>query len=405
MTIAAILATSAPSYPQDAFHYNTEGVELYKAGDYVGAVRMLEIAYSLEPENRTIQSNLANAHIAVAKQLVEANQLDDAIEEFSAALELRYDNPGLYVYTASLCLNTGDLRSAEELLLSAIDVAPEHENAHVLLGEVYYRNGYLKDAVAEWRWVIEHYPSSARARDRLEKAERELKVEKDFAPEYKKRHFTISRDRGKFQKESQLILDILENAYHDIGRDLRVFPRNPVQVLLYSVEQFSEATLADVHIAALYDGKIRVPLRAGEPDRDKLRQILRHEYTHVLVRDLTGSNTPFWLNEGLAQYESEELNEDKRRIISDAMTRGDLIPLKELDKANLRFSGDVDRMRLAYLEGFAAVTYLRERFTRRHLFDFMRMLAEKYDTETALQSVYRRSYDRLHRDVFSKYSQ
>ncbi|MCK5558189.1 MAG: tetratricopeptide repeat protein, partial [Candidatus Hydrogenedentes bacterium] len=133
----AILTSSFPSHSQDAIHYNTAGVELYKSGDYAGATRMLEIAYSLAPDNKTIQSNLTNAHLAAAKELVEANEVDAAIEELSAALELRDDDADLYVYTASLCLNTGDPESAEGMLLSALDIAPEHKNAHLLLGEAY----------------------------------------------------------------------------------------------------------------------------------------------------------------------------------------------------------------------------------------------------------------------------
>ncbi len=402
--VTGVLAPTICSYAQDASHYNTEGAELYKSGDYAGAVTMFERAYSLAPDNVTIQSNLANAHIGLATELADANDLQGAIEELDIALDLKYDDAGLYVYTASLCLKTGALNSAEGLLLSAIDISPEHEKAHVFLGEVYYRNGYLRDAVAEWRWVVENYPASDAVRKRLEKAERELNVEKDFATDYRRRHFIISRDRDKFQQESRLILDILEKAYYGIGRDLRHFPQDRVQVILYSVEQFAEATQADVRVAGLYDGKIRVPLSGETLDPDRITQVLRHEYTHVLVRELTGGNAPFWFNEGLAQFESEELDENKRRVIYDALHNGGLIPLIDLDANRVEFDDDPDLMRLAYLEAFATVSYLRRRFSRRHLFDFMDMLAQKHDAESALQSVYRRSHQSLHRDVFSEYS-
>jgi tetratricopeptide (TPR) repeat protein len=379
-------------------------VALYKSGDYTGAVTMFERAYALAPDNVTIQANLANAHIGLATELADANDLQRAIQELDIALDLKYDDADLFVYTASLCVKTGDLNSAEGLLLSAIDISPEHEKAHVFLGEVYYRNGYLRDAVAEWRWVVENYPASDAVRKRLEKAERELNVEKDFATDYRRRHFIISLDRDKFHQESQLILDILEKAYFRIGRDLSHFPKDRVQVILYSVEQFSEATQAEVHVAGLYDGKIRVPLSGETLDLARLTQVLRHEYTHVLVREMTGGNAPFWFNEGLAQFEAEELDDNKRRIISDALHNSGLIPLGDLDANRVEFGDDPDLMRLAYLESFAAASYLRRRFSRRHLFDFMEMLAQKHDAESALQSVYRRSYQKLHRDVFSEYN-
>jgi tetratricopeptide (TPR) repeat protein len=402
--VAGVLAPTVCSYAQDVSHYNTEGVALYKSGDYADALAMFERAYALAPDNETIRGNLANAHIGLARELADVNDLQGALQELDIALDLKYDDADLYVYTASLCVQTGDMNSAEGLLLSAIDLSPEHEKAHVFLGEVHYRNGYLRDAVAEWRWVVENYPASDVVRKRLEKAERELNVEKDFATDYRKRHFIISRDRDKFHQESQLILDILNKAYYSIGRDLRHFPQDRVQVILYSVEQFSEATRANVHVAGLYDGKIRVPLTGETLDPVRLTQVLRHEYTHVLVRELTGGNAPFWFNEGLAQFEAEELDDNKRRIISDAMQDSALVPLGDLDADRVEFGDDPDLMRLAYIESFAAVSYLRRRFSRRHLFDFMEMLAQKHDAESALQSVYRRSYQRLQRDVFSEYN-
>ena len=401
--LLVLVAPSRVADSQDANHYNTEGLERYRSGDYAGAVALFERAYSLEPENTTIRSNLASAHCAAAKESIDANDLDSAIRELDAALDLKSDDADLYAFAGSLCLATGDLASAEGMLLSALDVDPEHKDGHVLLGHVYYGRGALRDAVAQWQWVLDHYPSAENVEELVEKAKRELEVEKDFVTEYRRRHFVIHRDRDNFEQESRAILDILERCYYDIGRDLQHFPRNPVLVLLYSPEQFSEATLANAHVAGLYDGKIRVPLVPKTDDRDRLTRILRHEYTHVLVGAMTAGNTPFWFNEGFAQYESEELDKTKRAILSDALKRGTLVPLKELDDTHLDFDEDPARLRLAYLEGFAAVSYLNRRFTRRHLFDFMYMLGQGHDTETALRTVYRRSYDQLHREVFSEY--
>jgi tetratricopeptide (TPR) repeat protein len=387
----------------DAGYYNTQGLDLYRTGDYADAVEKFERAYSLEPDNETIQSNLVNAHLAAAKQFVEANDLDAAISELGAALELKDDDPTLYVYTASLCLSTGDLPSAEDRLLSAVDIDPEHKDAHMLLGEVYYRDGSLEDAIEQWRRVNDLDPFDETLVELLAKAERELEVEKDFVTEYKRRHFIINRDRDNFEEESRTILDILERAYYDIGRDLQHWPRNPVRVILYSTEQFSIATLANCHIAGLYDGKIRVPLSSDGFDEDKLKQVLRHEYTHVIVRELTGGKIPFWFNEGLAQFESEQLDRDKRRILENALENGELIPLEDLDETQIDLDTDPGRLHLAYLEGFATVSYLRRRFTRYRLFSFMDLLGQGYDTETALKQTYGRSYKQLHREVFREY--
>jgi len=397
----AILTISYNAYSQDAVHYNMEGVTRYTSGNYSGAIKMFENAYSFAPDNETIRSNLANAHVALGSRFADTNNLTGAIKELNAALEFRPDDADLYIYTACLYMKTNELPSAESMLLSALEIAPENKNAHMLLGDVYYMTDAVEDAVAQWRQVQALDPEYKNLRERLDKAERELGVEKDFVTDRKRRHFTISRGRDNFEEESRTILDILERAYYDIGKDLRCYPKELVQVILYSTEQFSEATRADAHVAALYDGKIRVSLTPENLEPRKLERLLRHEYTHVLVRELAGGHVPFWFNEGLAQSESDQYDDYDREMVIDAAQRGALIPLRELDKTNLDFRGDRERARLAYAEAAATVSYLKDRFSRRHLFDFMRLL-DQYDTETALKTVYRRSYNQLHREVFNQ---
>lgn len=74
-------------------------------------------------------------------------------------------------------------------------------------------------------------------------------------------------------------------------------------VLLYPSDQFQTLVTEGPRWAqAVYDGRLRIPVRAGdEPTRRE--RILRHELTHAMLDELVGARKlPGWVQEGLAQY-------------------------------------------------------------------------------------------------------
>ena len=92
----------------------------------------------------------------------------------------------------------------------------------------------------------------------------------------------------------------LEAAYRRIGDTLGVYPSEPITVVLYTREQFSDITRLAAWSAAAYDGRIRVPIGAALEQPDELDRVLSHEYVHAAVAMLGGRTVPAWLNEGLA---------------------------------------------------------------------------------------------------------
>ncbi|MCC7556289.1 MAG: hypothetical protein KO254_09315, partial [Methanoculleus marisnigri] len=62
---------------------------------------------------------------------------------------------------------------------------------------------------------------------------------------------------------------ILERAYTEVGRRFGgVHPPGPIQVRVYTADDFSRVTLLGEHVGAVYDGAIRLPLS------DKTGQVL-----------------------------------------------------------------------------------------------------------------------------------
>lgn len=122
----------------------------------------------------------------------------------------------------------------------------------------------------------------------------------------------------------------------------------------------------------------------GEP----LRRLVVHELMHILLQDKvaeTGANPPRWLHEGLAKYAAEDFSPTDRMLLTDAVNRGKLIPLRELDRA---FSGTPEQVSLAYAESYTLVEFLAHLEPARGLGPFLRQLGQVGDVERALLRAY-----------------
>ena len=119
-------------------------------------------------------------------------------------------------------------------------------------------------------------------------------------------HFTVKFDGQEDAQTWTTVLDILEDAYRDIGQRFGHFPSKPIVVVLHTKDHFQSATGSPVWADGLFDpvlGRIQIPTQGATTDTKWLTSVLRHEYVHALLHDRLGpSNTslPLWLNEGLA---------------------------------------------------------------------------------------------------------
>ena len=110
-------------------------------------------------------------------------------------------------------------------------------------------------------------------------------------------------------------------------------------------------------------------LAAGRPAAERLwlRALLFHEYTHAVFRERTGSDRPFWLNEGMAELaeraarQQPGLSRDERSLLRRRIDAGAWIPLRQLAPS---FAGlDDEDARVAYLVSAAAASWIEARTT------------------------------------------
>lgn len=390
---------------QSAADFNAKGVEAYKAKDWENALSHFLSAYRLAPDQPVVRRNLCNTYQAIANDLVKNSNLAGAAEQLEVAISVDPENPSPLVQLGACYIRLNYVQDAIYRLEEAVQLASHNLDARELLGDAYYREGDLVSAMEQWDWVARVEPGRKGLSEKLEKARREEAVEQNYRRR-PSQHFQFSYAPDTHPTDVAHIAAILERAYREIGRRFGgVYPTGPIQVKIYTAQDFSQATLLGEHVGAVYDGTIRLPVmdRTGAVLSDaELRRRLFHEYTHVVVRHMVGDNVPWWLNEGLAEVFSDEMKAEEVAALRTAYQEGRHFPLADLEEHQLGLLPS-EQLQLAYTQSHAAVRYLWTRFGQGSLIRMMNLLAGGSAGEEALRQVYRRSYAALDKEMAALY--
>jgi hypothetical protein len=112
-------------------------------------------------------------------------------------------------------------------------------------------------------------------------------------------------------------------------------------------------------IAGIYDGRIRIISERDEEDPESLYIILTHEIIHLAIDELGGGLCPYWLDEGLAVFLSQELPDHYLKYLETAVKKNKILPLETLEKP-LFSNLDESIRQLAYSQLFGITEFLEE---------------------------------------------
>ncbi len=216
----------------------------------------------------------------------------------------------------------------------------------------------------------------------LAKLKKEIRVQRNY-DDARTANFIMLFDGYEHEEMKRAVLDILKDAYGDIGKEFNHFPAEPISVILYTAKDFSDVTRAPMWSGGLFDqldGKIRVPVQGAAGNEAALRRVLYHEYTHALLFSLA-PGCPLWLNEGLAQRFSGE----------ESVSVAQLIPLELLEKG---FPSESRLAYAAYMESLQAVQDLVEEYGMARLRRLLSGLGAGGDMETAFAATYGQPFSR-----------
>jgi tetratricopeptide (TPR) repeat protein len=244
-----------------------------------------------------------------------------------------------------------EFEMAKELLLESLKYDQQNPYAFQLLGEIANLSQDLDTAEEYYKKAYAIDPDPV-LKERLEKIFQEKSIDKDLQS-YSDEHFIIRYRRGE-KFEGSNVRAMLRDAYRYISQDFGFYPKHKVPVLLYDRSEFEELYSDVPHwLAAVFDGKIRLPVYESIRTEGELERFIYHELAHSFVLSLSKMKCPVWLNEGLAQrYEHYSRPLDLSGL-RNAVRTNKLLPLDQLMFQEFTEVPSHDLATLYYLQSYS----------------------------------------------------
>jgi len=365
-----------------AYQLNQLGVEAHQAGAPDRALDYFRRAHRVRPDDARIRENLAVSLSVEAQRLMEEGRYRDAAELLQEAEDLVPDNSRFKLGRAHALVAARLFTEAEVVLNEVLGADISQASAWRLLGKIYYLTDRLPQAIEAWQTALDFDSTSEDLRKMLAKARREQQVEKDLTRSYAA-NFILSYDDERHPELGRDLIEVLTEAYVEVGGNLDHYPARQVPVLVYTRQDFSRLTASPDWAAGLYDGKIRISVGGLTSVTGMLRAVLFHEYAHVVVRDLAGPRCPTWLNEGIAEVSGRSQFDPGLQKLDKAR---DLIGFNSLEGAWKTLPAE--RVRLAYEQSYSFVRFLVEDYGWFLVADLLRKIGEGKSLEDAFVKAY-----------------
>ena len=223
--------------------------------------------------------------------------------------------------------------------------------------------------------ALQEKPGDKGVKELLAKARKELGVEGSFTNR-ETYYFNVKYEGEEKRQLGDMVLDVLYKASSNVGGDLGYYQKEPINVILYTRQQFVDETDAPEWSGGVFDGNIRIPVGGRDIDKTALAAVIHHEFTHAVIHMVAGGQVPAWLDEGTAQYEERWARQPK----ADGFTP---VPLSKLDKTFINM--DPDKAKNAYAESLSAVQYYVDRFGMYSLSNLIKNLGEGRGVSDAMK--------------------
>ena len=324
-----------------------------------------------------------------------------SVKAFKRAADLDDSNSVILMNLAHAYWEQRDRALNAEFLMKLMKVAPEEPFPHLAMADLLQEQDELQEAAKH----LEQAADRARHDPGLQsylaavttKVRRTQSVESRMTAK-SSTHFVVKFDGEEDQSTWISALEVLEEAYREIGQKFTHFPSKPIMVVLHTKDSFQGATGSPAWADGLYDpslGRIQIPTQGATTDRKWLASVLRHEYVHALLHDRFGADNgalPTWLNEGLAVQLAGDVWPELDQAVSGDTT---VIPLTYLEGSWSALPASAAAV--AYAEANSATRYLIERWGMARVDELLKALQAKLSIAAALQNKLFVSYEQFHR--------
>lgn len=324
-----------------------------------------------------------------------------SVRAFKNAADLDDSNPVILMNLAHAYWEQRNRALNAEFLMKLMKVAPDEPFPHLAMADLLQEQEELQEAAKHLDQaadLVRHDPTlQSYLATVTTKVRRTQSVESHMAAR-SSAHFVVKFDGEENQSTWISVLEILEEAYREIGQKFSHFPSKPIMVILHAKDSFQGATGSPAWADGLYDptlGRIQIPTQGATTDRKWLASVLRHEYVHALLHDRMGANRealPTWLNEGLAMQLAGDAWPDLDQAMSGNIK---VIPLTYLEGTWGALPASAST--LAYLEANSATRYLIERWGMATVDELLNALQTKSTIAAAIQDKLFVSYEQFQR--------
>lgn len=263
----------------------------------IAAVVLTILAIAADADARSAHDSLTLSRAGV--QAIEDERFGDALDAFTRAAALKPSDASLCFGAGIAAFMLGRDDVAQARFECALSVNPGHLPAATWLGDLHYRAGRLREAIAIYEAAQRRSPGARELEETLANWREELTLQSRFR-ELRSQHFVGLYESPADEPLAREALASLEAAQLRVAGALGVGAARPITVVLYTREQFDRITRLATWSVAGFDGRIRVPLGGTAFEHGDLDRILSHELVHAIVVRLGGRTVPAWMSEGLA---------------------------------------------------------------------------------------------------------
>lgn len=379
----------------DPVIHSSYGRELIQRGIYVEGLEHLRKAYLIFPLNEVLKRNLAEGYAAYGLYFFKLKRFEQADENYLKAMEL-YPEAVTYGLLRGICnYNLKKYDVARYELEQARAKDPQSAEILYYLGLVQYETENRQQAMELWEQALKLQPGRKELLDILAKSRKETSVEGRMDRGHSSR-FDLTYDPGVDTGFALAILDVLESAANQIGAELGYFPEARVPVAIYKRDDFKTVTDSPDWSGGFYDGKIRLPFGSLTEITPVMRGVLYHEYTHVIIFELTRGNCPTWLNEGIAEMFGRMQYNRPMAEFGRAARKNGFADFRKLEGS---FGGmGTAEASLAYQQSYALVNYMVTTFGWHRIKQILIALGNGTDLSVAISTSladYNLTYDQL----------
>ncbi len=370
---------------------NTEAIELFTKGSYEEALEKFLTALASNPNDATLKSNVAICYSILGWQELTNNDTEMAKTHFTNSLLYSHSDSSTYKGLGRAYELQGELDSAEENYRTAIELNPNDDELIMHLGLVLYQNNKLGEALEYLKQYYDRYPDDVNAKNLIAKIELEYSVEETYDIK-EGSHFIVKYEGGSREVVGKFLLTTLEQVYETVGVNLGRYPTKKITVVLYSNKEFKDVTRSPDWAGALFDGKIRIPIKGLSGRTNELTRMVTHEYTHAVIFDIAGPNCPVWLHEGMAQYmEKADVAKADELILEYYKRYEDIPSLKDFSGGFMGLGNN--EAYFAYMLSLSGTNYLIKTYGMSFIRELLIGLGEGKEFDEAFYDVYLVSFD------------